>query len=193
MNNEELIEAVCRVRKEEKHFFSPTAKPKRERWVVREFLANLSILASEDELVSPPQDDDVDVIFDETHFQVTEITDADCRRSSEVLADLKRAESATRPEELFDIPIARDIVWVDAYPLICDEASSRLYPLKSRSKLDLLFYITRRHAFLDRSRQPNSLSSLGWRSISCLFSKHSYVLVAATHAPSFLRDCYDRG
>jgi hypothetical protein len=55
----------------------------------------------------------------------------------------------------------------------------------------LLFYITRRHAFLDRSLQPADLSSLGWRSISCLFGKHSYVLVAASHAPSFLRDCYN--
>ena len=193
MNNEKLIEAVRRARKEEKRFFSSTAKPERERCVVRKFLANLSILVSEDELISLPQDDDGDVIFGEAHFQVKEITDADCRRSSEVLADLKRAESATRPEELFDIPVARNIIWVDAYPLICDEASSHLYPPKSRSKLDLLFYITRRHAFLDRSLQPADLSSLGWRSISCLFGRHSYVLVAASHAPSFLRDCYDGG
>ncbi len=191
MNNEELVKAVRRASRERRRFFSPTAKPERERWVVREFLANLSILVSEDELTSPPQDDDVDVIFGEAHFQVKEITDSDCRRSSEVLSDLTRAESATRPEELFDIPVAHDIVWVDGYPLICDEASSHLYPPKSRRKLDLLFYITRRHTFLDRLQQPTDLSTLGWRSISCLFGRHSYVLVAASHAPSFLRDCYD--
>jgi hypothetical protein len=37
MNNEELIEAGRRVRKEEKHFFSSAAKPKRERWKSPEY------------------------------------------------------------------------------------------------------------------------------------------------------------
>src|ERR1041384_1601055 len=105
MNNEELIETVRRAREEEVRFFSNAAKPERERWVVQEFLRNLSISVSEDELISPKQNDDVDVKFRDANFQVKELLEANCRRASEVRAALKRAETAAQPKELFETPV----------------------------------------------------------------------------------------
>lgn len=190
MDDEEFIEGERRARREHVRFFSNAAKPERERWVVREFLSNLSISVSEDNLISPKRNDDVDIIFCDANFQVKELTDRVCRRSSEVREDLKRAEAATRAEDLLDTPTGGDIVWVEAHPRIRDQASNNQYPPRSRREIDLLFYITRRHAYADPSLQLDDLSALGWRSISCLIGKHSYVLVAASHAPSFLRDRY---
>lgn len=73
MDSEELIEFVRRARREETRFFSNVAKSERERWVVKEFLANLSISATEDEFKSRAQNDDVNVVFRDACFQVKEI------------------------------------------------------------------------------------------------------------------------
>lgn len=83
MDDEDVIEAERRTRREHARFFSNSAKPERERWVVREFLANLSISVSEDGLTSPSQNDDVDVIFRDAKFQVKEILDDPCLRATE--------------------------------------------------------------------------------------------------------------
>ncbi|MEA2205535.1 MAG: hypothetical protein QOE77_2311 [Blastocatellia bacterium] len=186
MTDKEFIEIECRRREEQARFFSNAGKPERERWVVREFLRNLSISASDDELISVNQYDDVDVRFLEANFQLKEIPDTYSFRSWEVRADLDRAKTAVQPKELFDIPDARDIVCVDAYPLILKSASDVRYPPSRRRKLDLLFYITHKYAFLDQSVQPD-FSSLGWRSISCLHGPAAYILVSASDAPSFLK------
>ena len=187
MTDKELIEIERRRRKEQVRFFSNAGKPERELWVVREFLLNLSVPALEDELISASQYNDVDVIFRDANFQLKEIADPDCRRSSEIRADLVRAEAAIQPNELFEIPSARDIEWVDTYPLILKHAANVRYLQARRRNLDLLFYVTHRYAFLDQSKQPDELSSLGWRSISCLHGPAAYVLVAASDAPSFLK------
>lgn len=187
MGDREIIESLRRAREEEVRFFSNAAKPERERWVVHEFLKTLSISLSKDELYSPKESDDVDVVFRDANFQVKELPEPDCRRSSEVLEDLKRAETANHPTELFGPLVAKDIVFEDAYPFIQIYARDHRYPSSSRSKLDLLVYVTHPHAVLDRKSQPSDLSTLGWRSISCLFGTHAYVLVAAKNAPPFLR------
>jgi hypothetical protein len=192
MSDKEFIENERRARKNQVRFFSNAGKPERERWVVLEFLRNLSIPVSEAELISENQYDDVDVRFRDANFQLKEIADPDCRRSSEVRDALARAETATQPNELFDDPSARDIEWVDAYPLILKHAADVRYPLARRQELDLLFYITHRYAFLDQSAQPEEFSSLGWRSISCLHGSASYVLVSSTNAPSFLKLSFPR-
>lgn len=87
--------------------------------------------------------------------------------------------------------IGKDIVWDDVYPLILERAADVRYPWRSRGELDLLFYVTRKRAVLKRSAQPAELAHLGWRSISCLFGPHPYVLVVTGDAPSFLRDHHD--
>ncbi|HBB86569.1 MAG TPA: hypothetical protein DC047_03020 [Blastocatellia bacterium] len=187
MTEAEIIEHFRRARQEQARFFSNAAKPERERWVVAEFLKTLSVTFSDDELVSPNESDDIDVVFRDANFQVKELPEPNCLRSSEVRDDLKRAETATKPMELFGPLVATDIVYEDAYPSIQRFASDSRYPPASRAKLDLLVYVTHHHAVVNRANQPSELSPSGWRSISCLFGKHAYVLVAANDAPTFLR------
>ena len=188
MGDREIVESFRRAREEQVRFFSNPAKPERERWVVQEFLKTLSISLSEDELYSPKEADDVDVVFRDANFQVKELPEPDCLRSSEVVEDLKRGETATLPMELFGALVAKDIVFEDAYPSIQAYARDHRYSPASRAKLDLLVYVTHTHAVLNRKTQPADLSTLGWRSISCLFGPHAYVLVATENAPLFLRD-----
>jgi hypothetical protein len=188
MTDKEFIEMVRRAREEEVRFFSNLAKPERERWVVQQFLKNLSILVLEGDLFSPPQSDSIDVVFHDANFQVKELTEKNCRRSSEVREALERAKKATQPMELYKTLVAQDIELVDAYTFIRQFALNPRYSEASRSKLDLLIYVTRTYAGLDRSAQPTDLATLGWRSISCLYGLHSYVLVAANDAPAFLKD-----
>jgi len=191
MTDEEILEKVRRDREEWVRFLSEPNKQERERWIVREFLEKLSISASENDLVSLDQDNPVDVIFRDASFQVKEITEAGCRRHSEAKEDLQRAKNATQLSHLIPPMIAKDISWDDVYPLIHQFASSAKYPSSSRGKLDLLFYVTRKHTILNRAAQPPELAHLGWRSISCLFGPHPYVLVATGDAPSFLRSHHD--
>ena len=187
MTDEEIIEHFRRVRHEQARFFSNAAKAERERWVVAEFLKTLSVPFSDNELLSPKESDDIDVVFRDANFQIKELPEPNCRRSFEVREDLKRAETATNPMELFGPLVATDIVYEDAFPSILRYANDARYSPSARAKLDLIVYVTHHHAFVDRATQPPDLSSLGWRSISCLFGKHAYVLVAGDNAPTFLR------
>jgi hypothetical protein len=172
MTDKEFIEMARRAREEEVRFFSNLAKPERERWVVQEFLKNLSILVSNGDLLSPPQSDSIDVVFRDANFQVKELTEKNCRRSTEVREALQRAEKATQPMELYGTLVAQGIELEDAYSSIRQFALDPRYSA-SRSKLDLLIYVTRPYAGLDRSAQPRDLATLGWRSISCLYGRRT--------------------
>jgi len=190
MEDKEFIERVRLAREDEVRFFSNAAKPARERWIVREFLQRLDMSISEGDLQSLPEDDDVDVFVEclDAAFQVKELPEANCLRSSEVKAALKRAETALQPMDLYEPLVAMDKIWVDAYPLILECATAAKYPAPSRAKLDLLIYVTRTDAILSPLKKPPALLKCGWRSISCLFGSKSLVLVATTEAPEFLRN-----
>ena len=168
MDSKDFIERVRRAREEEVRFFSNPNREERERWVVREFLRTLLISLSDDELHSPKQSDDVDVVFRDANFQVKELPEANCRRSSEVRAALERAETATQPMELYEPLVAEEFIWVDAYPFIQQYARDRRYTPASRAMLDLLVYVTRPHAVLDRAtQQPSSVILDGDLSLVC--------------------------
>ena len=185
----DLITAVRRSREAEVHFFSSSAKPERERWVVGEFLSLLDIPFSSNELESEPEDGPVDVSFREARFQVKEIVDPSERRHGEIKQSLERARNATTPRNLIEPAIARDIVLADLAELLHDVASSTKYPSRQRSALDVLIYVTRPYAgFSEPAPQAwGALSSLGWRSISCLFGQQALLLVATSASPEFLR------
>lgn len=59
----EILEAMKRSWASDLHFFSNAGKEERERWVVKEFLDQLSIKYSVEELFSHEQKSDVDVQF----------------------------------------------------------------------------------------------------------------------------------
>ena len=187
MQEAEAIESIRQSRKENVRFFSNVGKSEREIWIAQEFLKVLSISFSESEFISQIESSDVDVIFRDANFQIKELTEPDCRRHAEVSDDLKRAASAKKLSELFAPPVVKNVgEYEDAYPLIQDFADNARYAT-SKAKLDLLVYVTHRRVFLNRAKQPANFSTLGWRSISCLFGPHAYVLVAADNAPNFLK------
>jgi hypothetical protein len=81
-------------------------------------LKTLSVSFSDDELLSQNKSDDIDVVFRDANFQIKELPEPNCFRSFEVSDDVKRAETATNPIELFRPLVATDIVYEDAFPSI---------------------------------------------------------------------------
>src|SRR5215213_3998154 len=127
MTDEEIIEHFRQARQEQARFFANAAKPERERWVVAEFLKTLLVPFSDDELLSPKESDDIDVVFRDANFQIKELPEPNCRRSFEVRDELKLAETATNPMELFRPLVATDIVYEDAFPSILRYAKNARY------------------------------------------------------------------
>lgn len=185
--DDQIIEIIRNARAKWVHFLKNTSKPERERWIVKEFLKTLSISFLDEELVSQVEASNIDVIFRELSFQVKELTEPDCRRTSDANEDLRRAQSAKSVSELEGPLEASENITRDAYPAIQSFASDRRYPLTERSKLDLLIYVTDTGAVLNLANQPKALYELGWRSISCLYGPHAYVLVAVEDAPELIR------
>lgn len=186
-SDKEIIEFGKKARARWLRFLSNPGKPERERWVVREFLASLSVEFAEDEIISQDERNDIDIVFRELNFQVKELTEPNCRRGSEAADDLRRAESANSASDLFGPSVVKDNLYRDAFPPILGFAHNSRYPRSARARLDLLVYVTDTQAVLDLEKQPRELSNLGWRSISCLFGSRGYVLVAEQHAPVLIR------
>lgn len=183
-----FIETVRRSREEEARFFAN--KPEMERWTVGEFLTRLGVGFRLDELVSPPENDNVDVVFRDARFQVKEIYDPAERRDDDIRESLELAKVAVTPRDLFPPLEARDIIVADLADLILSKASSVKYPPRDRWTLDLLCYVTRSYAGFNEppSIVGKYLRNLGWRSISCLLGNHAYVLTSSPNAPDFLRE-----
>jgi len=183
-NERDIIEEIRQLREEAVRFHSRTAKPERERWVVREFLLTLGIDASENEMFSPKEADPVDVEFRDAHFQVKEIYDPTERRQAELKDDLRRAETAVSLGDLFGKLVVRDRQYIDIYPLIVEFAADPRY-LTTRAAIDLLFYVTRVDATINLPTEvPAVLQS--WRSVSCLFGPRPIILALRPDGPSFL-------
>jgi len=187
-DEKDLIAAVLRDREELARFFAN--QPEMERWVVREFLTRLGLDFRETELISPPQHDNVDVVFRGACFQVKEIYDPAERRGTEIREALRLANEATTAEELDPPVVGRDIVLSDLAELIHSQATSYKYPPRERSALDLLCYVSRPYCGFNESPETvgERLGSLGWRSISCLLGQRPYILTATSDAPDFLRE-----
>jgi hypothetical protein len=160
-----------------------------ERWVVGEFLTRLGVGYSADEIVSQPQNHNVDVVFREARFQVKEIYDPAERRDFENREALELAKEAITAEDLFPPIVGRDIVVADLEELIRAKAMSHKYPPREKSDLDLLCYVTRPHCGFNEKPDVvgERLSGLGWRSISCLLGQRPYILTSSANAPYFLR------
>jgi hypothetical protein len=189
---DELLATMKREWAEQLHFFSNGGKAKRERWVVKTFLAGLCIPFDASEVISRAQDDAVDVDFREARFQVKEATTPGEKRQAEIASTYRRVQAARNlqdtlgPGFVYDTPpiiAGDDLVWGEAERL----ANEPRY-LPSKDHLDLLLYLTRTFVSMPQARDNlHTFSLLGWRSVSCLFCDRSIVLYAGTKAPEFLR------
>lgn len=189
----ELLAAMRASAREELLFFSNRGKEERERWVVSHFLQHLSLDFLDTELNSPHQRSKTDVQFRGANFQVKEILNPGSRRSDEIRSTYERLMAATTLEEVIGPPFVYDNpAPTTIYALVSDQAGQLALEGKYaalKNSLDLLFYVTRTHASPVRKEEIDiqALSSLGWRSISCLAGSQATVLFAHANAPSFLR------
>lgn len=197
MTDEEYLETQRRWRAESVELFRAENKPKRERWVVREFLTNLGVRFTDDELVAVAQEPP-DIQFCDAKFEIKEILDEGRRRHQEYKEGLEKALRATSPGDLVEMFTPEDVTVGEVFALILREATAlaaEKYPPLVRKTLDLLFYVNLQDVFgLVETPFPDStaMSSLGWRSVSFLMGYRGSALVAANDAPDFIKAAVGR-
>lgn len=172
-------------------FYSSANKPYRERWVVRSFLRNFGVkfhaFQVQSERNEPP-----DVRYFTAAFEIKEIMDPGRRRHDEYRVFLKRANSASSPNDLLEFHDPRDISLSEVLDLLwrVAEELGKKYPVATRKSLDLLAYVNLKHVLgikEDVVPVTQSWRRFGFRSISFLKgSQTSYVAFADHTAPSFL-------
>jgi hypothetical protein len=134
MNDDSYLNDIRNGLKESVDFFASQDKFIRERWVVAEFLTNLSMPFAEADLVrgsDPP-----DVIFREAQFEVKEILDKGRKRHAEFKQALVQANTATDPAELLEEYSPKDVSIQEVYALIHSVAAdfaTRKYSREGRS------------------------------------------------------------
>ncbi|HEY9153303.1 MAG TPA: DUF1780 domain-containing protein, partial [Anaerolineales bacterium] len=184
-SEKELLDALRKSALEELRFFSNGGKQERERWVVSQFLSQLNLTFDETELCSLDLHNKIDVQFRDANFQVKEILTKGVMRYRDAEAKYKALVTAKNLRDIkwpsfgYDIPPISTI-----YNLVSAETLSLSYKAKYasiKSGLDLLFYVTRIYASLIKKGEIDSeyLSSIGWRSISCLAGDQAIVLFAS--------------
>src|SRR6266566_1249498 len=75
-------------------FFSEDGRTEREKAPIREFLRYLGVPFTDEDLIVPPRDDDVDVRFRHARFQNVERMEPGRRRHEEVRSLAERARTA---------------------------------------------------------------------------------------------------
>lgn len=196
MTEEEYIDSVRKEREESVKFFSSDNRPERELWVANEFLTNLGLSFSVEEL-EHITDDPPDVRLKNANFEIKEILDPGRKRHAEFKEALKRAKNAKTAQDLLEHSSAKDIIYTEIYDLVeaeVDRYSSK-YPLEVRKTLDLLFYVNLEDVYgYIASPLPSQekLKSYGFRSVSFVMGPLSGVLMADEHAPEFLSSSVPR-
>jgi len=187
--DDELLAALASAQ-EGLRFISNPRKPERERWVVGEFLRLLQVTHTEDELHSKHQSSKTDVEFQGACFQIKEILNPGAKPHAEARYEYERLKAATTQQDIIDPSFVYDVPSpTTIYALVSEEAHRHAIADETKAELDLLVYVTRSRAALVQQSEIDLryLSSLGWRSISCLAGSQAKVLFASRYAPPFLR------
>lgn len=174
-------------------FFSRAGRTEREKAVVRELLRTLDLPFSEDELVLPKQDDDVDVSFRDAAFQNVEQLAAGRRRHDEYR---DRARCMQPPYDVRSLEVARQHDLPMSADDLVSEVIAALAPktgrMANRHNLDALAYLNagrRLHPAPSHIEDSGGrVEQLGWRSVTALCPPYCVVLSAAPNAPRFLRE-----
>jgi hypothetical protein len=195
MDNDSYLDDIRKGLKESVDFFSSQDKFIRERWIVTEFLTNLSIPFVETDF-ERPNSDPPDVVFrseaSEAQFEVKEILDKGRRRHDEYKQALVRANAAIHPGDLSQRYSPTDISLLEVFDRIYSVAkdfAKRKYSLEVRRQLDLLCYVNLKDVMLlveTSFPDISPLAALGYRSVSFVQGYRSCVLCADPSAASFL-------
>lgn len=195
----DLLDELRESAREDLRFLSNSGREERERWVVFEFLTRQKVEFAEDELHSHHLHSKIDIEFRDARFQVKEILNPGVKRHRDAKTRYERLMSANSLQNIawpmfgYDIPPITTI-----YSLVSAEAVSLSVSSRYRNEktnLDLIFYVTRTHASPIQKDEIDyeHLSSIGWRSISCLAGRQAIVVFAASNAPAFLRSLQNGG
>jgi hypothetical protein len=174
-------------------FFSEQGRPERESATVREFLKYLGVRFRDDELILPPQGDDVDVRFRGACFQNVERMEPGRHRRDEVRRMAERVRAANDVGAL-DIP-RRDSVPMGTAELLREVVRAlekKTRAMANRGSLDALVYMNLggRHLYSTPEiveDDTSAVAQLGWRSVSVLWPPYAVVICAQQAAPSFIR------
>ena len=174
-------------------FFSEDPRTDREKAPVREFLRYLGVGFTEEELVVPLKDDDVDVRFREARFQNVERIVAARRQHEEVRQFAERVRTAREVA-------ARGVPRGDSVPMRVRELLREVHKALgnesrktvNRAALDALVYVNLRGRHLYPApdvfeEDARAVADLGWRSVSVLWPPYAVVISAKSAAPKFLR------
>ena len=190
MGDDSYLSEIRKGLKESVDFFGSQDKFVLEKWVVVEFLTNLSLVFDESELArgdNPP-----DVLFRDACFEIKEIVDVGRKRHAEYKQAFIRASNATDPSELLEEYSPKDISVEEIYRLIYSEAShlaNRKYSVDFRGRIDLLFYVNLKNVMcLIEEPFPDvtPLALLGFRSISFLNGMRSCTFCTRSTESTFL-------
>ncbi len=174
------------------HFFSNDCKPKREVWVVENFLSQLGIAFSKDQIIKS-SDEPVDVIYREARFQVKEIMDEGRRRGDELRELLQKAKIATSLSELSEPYHPQEKSCYDLAYFVTDKAAEwvQKYGPSERMSTDLLFYFNLQDVDVVGDKLPavatNSSKMATWRSVSVTSGDCGIVVHVSEAAPDFLK------
>jgi hypothetical protein len=189
MTDKEFLEDRRRALQKSIEYFSAKNKSERERWVCLEFVNNLGITFDESEAVSS-DDEPPDVVFRDSRFEIKELLDPGRRRHAEYKASLQTALSATDPQDLMEQYSPQDITALQIGERILEKLKDleNHYASAVRGQLDLLFYVNLLEHALKAGPMPlaTAFAPFGWRSVSAVMGWGSFVLFAASNAPSFL-------
>jgi hypothetical protein len=184
----EHIEAI----KEANHFFSNDCKSDREVWVVSNFLSQLCIEFSNEE-IKPSSVEPVDVVYCNAKFQVKEICDKGRKRGDEYKESLRKAETATSTSDFLEPYSPQKITCGDVVPFVAKWASmwQRKYGPSECMSTDILFYFNLQdiHVVGNGLTDIDAYSSkmAAWRSVSVFLGDCAFVLHVSEKAPSFLK------
>jgi hypothetical protein len=190
MNDRKILDVLQEGYRRDIDFYSNAQKDVRERWIVSQFLLDIGVEYTSDELQSLEIDNDVDVIFRDASFQTKEITDPNLLRDRDLKSVYRSIKAANEIDDVNWINEPRDLPAVTSiFELLIADATSLSKRYASKQKLDLLFYVTRSMAsiLLEEEISTDIFSELGWRSVSCLNSKQSVVLYASSVSAEFLK------
>ncbi|MFQ5771668.1 MAG: DUF1780 domain-containing protein [bacterium] len=174
--------------KEAIDFLSNKKKPEREYWVVEQFLLNLGIDFTKEEIKSVSEDPP-DVIFREANFEIKEILEKNRKRHQGYKNDLKTAKKTRKASELLtsytpQIKMPLQQIVASIHEVLEDY---RISP-EICNDIDLLFYVnldfykisSYEYDIPDRWRK--------WRSVSIVENGgFDFIFWAKENAPDFIK------
>jgi hypothetical protein len=187
---EDYLEAWRESLRESLLYFRRENVQSRERDTVTDFLANIIHDLDEEQILSS-ESDPPDVLYRDAKFEVKEILDPGRRRGDEYRALLERAEAATDPDESFSDFTPKELTPLETGAMVLEklEELERKYDPAFVRSVDLLVYVNLLEHFYKPGPMPaaEEFESFGWRSVSAVTGRCSFVFFASDTAPDFLK------